>query len=69
MVERRRSLRDGALTAGDKSGVLADTPAYVDLEATDKEYKRNKSGLWLILKIARYMIFSRRSKLGPLLEP
>ncbi len=69
MVERRRSLRDGTLTPGDRTGVLADTPAYVDLEATDKEYKRNKSGLWLILKIARYMIFSRRSKLGPLLEP
>ncbi len=69
IVERRRNLRDGTLTAGDKSGVLADAPAYVDLEATDNEYNRNKSGLWLILKIARYMLFPRRSKLGPLLAP
>ena len=69
IVERRRGLRDGTLRAGDKSGVLADAPAHIDLEATDREYDKNKSGLWLILKIARYMLFPRRSKLGPLLEP
>lgn len=69
IVERRRSLREGTVTPGDTSGVLADAPAYVDLEATDNEYKRNKSGLWLILKIARYMLFPRRSKLGALRAP
>ncbi len=69
IVERRRGLRDGTLRAGDKSGVLADAPAHIDLEATDREYDKNKSGLWLILKIARYMLFPRRSKLGPLLQP
>ena len=69
IVERRRSLRGGTLTPGDRTGVLADVPSYVDIEATDHEYDRNKSGLWLILKIARYMFFPHRSKLGPLLEP
>lgn len=69
IVERRLSLRDGTLVAGDKSGVLADAPAHVALEATDNEYNRNKSGLWLILKIIRYMLFPHVSKLGPLLAP
>ena len=68
IVERRRQLREGELTPGDNSGVLADCPAYVDREATDHEYNKNKSGFWLILKIARYMIFPRRSAIGPLLE-
>ena len=69
IVDRRRDLRDGTLRPGDKSGVLADAPAHIDLVATDREYKKNKSGLLVILKIARYMIFPKRSKLGPLLEP
>ena len=69
IVERRHSLRDGTLEAGERSGVLADAPAHVDLKATDNEYKRNKSGLWLILKITRYMLFPHISKLGPLLAP
>ena len=69
IVERRHGLRDGTLQAGDKSGVLVDAPAHIDLEATDREYKKNKSGLWVILKIARYMLFPKCSKLGPLLEP
>ena len=69
IVERRRGLRDGSLLAGDKSGVLADAPAHIDLVATDHEYKKNKSGLWVILKIARYMILPKRSKMGPLLDP
>ena len=69
LVARRRSLRDGSLQAGDQSGILADAPVHIDLEATDLEYKRNKSGLRVILKIARYMLLPQRSKLGPLLEP
>ena len=69
IVERRHSLRDGTLEAGDRSGVLDDAPEHVDLKATDNEYKKNKSGLWLILKITRYMLFPHVSKLGPLLAP
>jgi hypothetical protein len=69
IVERRHSLRNGTLTAGDKSGVLADAPPHVSLEATDNEYKRNKSGLWLILKIVRYMLFPHVSKRGSLPAP
>jgi hypothetical protein len=69
IVERRRSLREGTLPAGDKSGVLAGAPAYIDLEASDREYKKNKSGLRLILKIVGYMIFPRRSSSGALLDP
>lgn len=69
IVERRRGLREGTLPVGEKSGVLADAPAHIDLEATDREYKRNKSGLWLILKIVSYILFPRRSRLGPLLKP
>ncbi len=69
IVERRRALREGTLQTGDKSGVLANAPAHIDLEATDREYKKNKSGLLVILKIASYMIFPKRSKLGPLLDP
>jgi len=68
IVDRRRRLREGTLSPGDRSGILADVPAHVDLEATDHEYRKNKSGLWLILKIARYLLFPRRSSLGPLLR-
>ena len=68
IIERRSQLRDGTLSAGDKSGVLADAPADIDLKATDREYNRNKSGLWLILKIGCYMLFRRRTRLGPLLK-
>ena len=67
IINRRDSLRNGTLAPGDKTGVLADVPAHIDLVATDAEYLRNKSGLWLILKIATYMLLNRRSKHGPLL--
>ena len=66
IINRRDSLRKGTLAPGEKTGVLADVPAHIDLVATDAEYQRNKSGLWLILKIATYMLFNRRSKQGPL---
>ncbi|MDH5551869.1 MAG: hypothetical protein OEX82_00905 [Nitrosomonas sp.] len=69
IVERRRGLRNGTLSEGEKSGLLADVPAHIDCVATDREYKKNKSGLWLILKIGRYILFPKKSKLGPLLEP
>lgn len=66
IVDRRQRLKDGALPLGDKSGILAHAPPHIDLVATDRAYKKNKSGLWMILKIARYMLFRRRSRLGPL---
>jgi hypothetical protein len=69
IIERRRNLRNKSLEPGDRSGVMAEAPAYIDLKATDDEYNRNKSGLWLILKITGYMLFPRRSKQGPLLAP
>lgn len=69
IVERRRNLREGTLPEGEKSGILAEVPAHIDLVATDREYKKNKSGLWLILKIVSYILFPRKSQLGPLLEP
>lgn len=68
IVDRRRELREGTLTPGEGNGVLAHCPKYIDRRSTDLEYKKNKSGLWLLLKIARYMIIPKRSKLGPLLE-
>lgn len=68
MIERRSRLRDGTLSAGDKSGILADAPEYVDLTTTDHEYNKNKSGLWVTLKIIFYMLLPRRSQLGPLLN-
>ncbi len=68
LIERRSRLRDGTLVAGDKSGILADAPEYVDLTTTDQEYIKNKSGLWVILKIIVYILFPRRSQLGPLLQ-
>jgi hypothetical protein len=68
VIDRRHRLRDGSLTPGDKSRLLLDAPVHVDLVATDREYKRNKSGLWIILKIVGYMLTSRRSALGPLLK-
>lgn len=69
IIERRRRLRDGSMTPGECTGVLADSPDYVDPVATDNEYKRNKSGLKITLKIIWYIIFPKRSKQGPLLAP
>lgn len=68
MVDRRRRLRQGTLAAGERTGVLADAPAHIDLKATDDGYRRNKSGMWLILRIGAYMLFAPRSRLGPLLR-
>jgi hypothetical protein len=69
MVERRQNLKDGNLKAGDKSGIMAEAASHIDLIATDNEYKKNKSGLWLVLKISRYMLFPHVSKQGPLRVP
>lgn len=69
IVERRRGLREGTVSIGEKSGLLADVPTHIDLEATDNEYKKEKSGLWLILKIAYYIVFPKKTRLGPLLKP
>jgi hypothetical protein len=69
MIERRRKLNHGNIEAGYKSGIMAEAPSHIDIKATDNDYKKNKSGLWLILKIARYMLFPYVSKQGPLLAP
>lgn len=68
IVERRRALQQGAIALGNKSGLLTNAPPYVDLKATDEEYKRNKSGFYLLIKILGYMLFQQKSKLGPLLK-
>lgn len=68
IVERRRALQQGSLMAGNKSGLLSNVPVYVDLKATDYEYEKNKSGFWLLIKILSYMLFQKKSKLGPLLK-
>ena len=68
VVERRKALQQGTIVSGDKSGLLASAPPYVDLKATDDEYKRNKSGFGLLIKIIGYMLFQQKSKLGPLLK-
>lgn len=68
IIDRRRLLKEGTLVPGEKSGLLADSQPHIDREATDRRYKKNKSGLWLILKIMRYMLFLRRSSVGPLIR-
>jgi len=68
IIDRRRQMREGSLTPGDRSGVLENAPDHIDLVATDHRYKKNKSGLIIILKIARYMLFPPRAKTGPLLQ-
>ena len=65
-VDRRRRLISGELAPGDSSGILAEAPDYVDLKKTDLRYKKRKSGLWMILKIIRYMVLQPKSKVGSL---
>jgi len=67
IVERRRLLHSGTLKPGERKGPLGDTPAEVDLERTDREYMKRKSGLWMVTKIAFYMITRKASK-GPSLS-
>lgn len=64
--DRRKDLREGRIQPGDPSGLLADTPDYVDKVATDRRYNTNKSGLWIILRILGYMATRRKSSLGSL---
>lgn len=66
VIDRRKQLREGTLKPGDPSGLLRDAPAHIDLTATDLHYQKNKSGLFIIIKIASYMIFPKRAKTGPL---
>jgi len=56
LVERRRLLQSGAIKAGERRGPLSDVPHGVSLELTDKEYARQKSGLWMLLRIGYYML-------------
>jgi hypothetical protein len=62
LVERRRLLRSGALKPGARSGPLSDVAATIDPERTDEEYLRVKSGLWMIARIAVYMLTQKSLK-------
>lgn len=66
VVDRRRRLRAGELQVGDRSGLLAEVPEHIDLEATDREYRRNKSGFGLVSRIALFMLRRTGSGLAPL---
>lgn len=66
IVDRRRQLRARELPVGDRSGLLQETPAHIDLKATDQEYQRDKSGLGLVLKILLFMLCRTGKGLTPL---
>ena len=68
VVERRRLLRNGTLQPGARKGPLFDTPPNIDLERTDREYMKSKSGFWMITKIAFYMLTRKSSKSPGLTE-
>ncbi len=64
--DRRHGLADGSISVGSATGLLADAPPHLDLVKTDREYLKNKSGLWLIIKIVWYMLRHRQAKVGSL---
>lgn len=64
--DRRHGLRNGTITPGEPIGLLAGAPAHIDLKATDAEYIKNKSGLWLVIKIVGYMLRHRQAAAGSL---
>ncbi len=66
IVDRRHELRDGSILPGEMTGLMEDAPSHIDPVATDKAYMKNKSGLLIILKIARYMLTTRPSARGSL---
>ena len=69
IIAHRRKLREGSLKPGETSDLLSDIPDYVDREATDRHYAKNKSGLLIILRITKYILFPKKAKVGPLLRP
>lgn len=66
VIDRRRRLRTGELQVGDRSGLLQQVPAHIDVKETDREYHRDKSGLGLIVKIVLFMLRRTGSGLAPL---
>lgn len=64
--DRRRGLADGSIAVGSATGLLANAPAHLDLVKTDREYLKNKSGLWLVIKIVGYMLRHRQTSIGSL---
>lgn len=69
VIAHRRKLKDGSLELGGISELLSDVPGHIDHLATDRRYRKNKSGLLIILRIAKYMLFPPRAKTGPLVRP
>ena len=64
--DRRHGLADGSISIGSATGLLANAPAHIDLVKTDREYLKNKSGLWLVIKIVGYMLRHRQASVGSL---
>lgn len=64
--DRRHGLQDGSIVEGNATGLFSDAPAHLDLVETDREYRKNKSGLWLVIKIVGYMLRHRQAKVGSL---
>ena len=55
----RVDLRAGTLTPGAPVGMLQHVDEWIDRERTDRGYMQTKSSLWLLLKIAYYMLVPR----------
>jgi len=68
IVNHRRDLRAGSVKPGESSEILRNAPTHIDRAATDLRYKTNKSGLMIILRIAKFMLLPYRAKVGPLLR-
>ena len=66
LVERRRKLLSGELRPGEPVGLLAHVEAGIDREKTDRAYMKNKSALWVVLKIFYYMLIRKGAGLKPL---
>ena len=66
MLAHRQKLCRGEIQPGAADGFLDGAEAHIDRVATDRAYIKTKSGLWLILKIAFYMITRKGSQIVPL---
>lgn len=66
LLERRRMLLRGQLRPGEPVGLLENVEEGIDREKTDRAYMKNKSALWVVLKILYYMATRKGSRLQPL---
>lgn len=64
LVDRRRRLLAGQASPGERVGLLAQVGDEVDPVATDRALMKNKSSLWLVVKIACYMATRKGAGLG-----